>query len=289
MTKQVIQLHTIEQWMQLDPSLKPLVLQNIKIKDRLHRYLLGKKKDVVLTEPKWVQCRRCQDDGQPGWVLLEPRYPGIHPSQMSQPCSLKIYNEMIGKEQRNKIEPRLQLIFDLGHAAHHMFQNYGRDGAWGPFYTPESQVSGEFQPLAKELMLEGSADAENILTIDDIPGCQYVFEVGIVHEYKTISSQGFKKLAGPKPEHKQQAMFYSAALNRPIIVYLYLNKDDSNLSDFPVAFDPSVWAVLEGKARQLKSAFDVRQPPAAEVGFNCKDCGFYDGCDAAKNSKPGGR
>ena len=286
MSRAVVVLHTIEQWQQQDEATRVFVLRNIKLKDRLHRFLYAQneKGGPDVKTATWVRCSKCADSEYPGWFLKEPRYDGIHPSSMGHPCLLKVYNEMIGTPQVKKIEPRVQLIFDLGHAVHHMFQTYGLKGAWGPSYKQEVEISGTYQKIAEDLMLEGHADAENILVIDE-PGAP-IYEVGLVHEYKSINSNGFKGLTKPKPEHKQQAMLYAKALNRPVVVYLYLNKDDANLSDFPVQYNPEAWDLLERKARYLKQQYDAGQPPKGEVGFHCNDCPFAATCPDRLAAQP---
>lgn len=291
MSRPVIQVHTIEQWMTLDQQTRTLILQNIKLKDRLQRYLsaLNEKPENNITEPTWVRCSKCSSSEHPGYILKEPRYDGIHPSQVVGPCMKKTYFDMIGAPGQERIEPRMRLIFDLGHAVHHMFQTYGLNGAWGSWYKHEVEISAEYQALASELMLEGHADAENILSIDDIPGSPYIYEVGLVHEYKSINDNGFSKLKAAKPEHKAQAIIYSKALNRPIVVYLYLNKNDSNLADFPVPFDPESWARSEAKSRLLIQHYENETPPAGEVGFHCRDCKYLYVCEDYRRAQPNKR
>lgn len=290
MNKPVIQLHTIDQWMVLDKSMQQVILQNIKLKERLQRFMKetwAEKKQKANADSKtgWHSCPTCN---QKGWIPTEPRLPGIHPSQLPHPCLLKVYNEMLGKEGKEKIDTRTMLIFELGHAIHDMLQRYGLQGAWGPEYTKEVRLSKELQELSDTLMLEGHADAENILVIDDIPNSPYTYEVGLVHEYKSINSNGFEKLTRPKPEHKVQAMVYAASLNRPIVVYLYLNKNDCTMADFPVAFEPELWAVIEGKARLLKQHFENKTPPPGVFGFHCQQCPYVFDCPtyAESGKKP---
>lgn len=281
--REVVQVHTIEQWNYLDPATRSLILKNIRLKERLWKFLQDrnqKEHKVSDEQPTWVPCTRCD---KKGWVLRSPRHPGIHPSQIPHPCDLKIYNEMVGKEGQEKIEPRVQLIFDIGHAVHAMFQSYGKHGAWGPIYNEEVKISEQYQQIAGELMIEGSADADNILTIDDIPGAP-IFEVGIVHEYKTMKSPNFDKLTSPKPEHKKQATIYAACLNRPVVVYLYFNKNDSNLADFPVEFDASKWAEIQERCKRLVHHFNVLQPPKGSVGYHCKECAYQPNCEDYKRS-----
>jgi CRISPR/Cas system-associated exonuclease Cas4 (RecB family) len=288
--REIVQLHTIEQWMTQTEEVKLAILRNIKLKDKLHRFLLSlnERRGGGLTEAKWVRCSKCAESQHPGYFLFEPRYDGLHPSAMGRECLLQIYNEMIGVPGQEHVEPRGRLIFDTGSAIHHMFQTYGLKGAWGPHYRKEAKLTAEWQWLADELMIEGSADAENIMTIDDIPGCP-IYEVGLIHEYKSMKKEIFEKLTGPKPEHKQQAIIYSAVLNRPVVVYLYMNKNDQNLADFPVAFDHAVWAKLESKARLMKQYYESGTAPPGKVGFHCRDCQYVYNCpdyaaDAAKRT-----
>ena len=276
MTRPVIQLHTIQQWMSVDPQVRSVILQHIRLKDRLYRYLQHRKKAPLPPEGKWVPCHKCD---KRGFVHIQPRHPGIHPSQLPHPCLLKIYWQMEGREEREQHDNRLLLIFDLGHAVHHMFQNYGAAGCWGETYVPEIHMTEGSHPLATELMIEGHADADNILVVDDIENAP-IYEVGIVHEYKTINSNAFSKLTRPKPEHLDQATIYTGVLNRPVVVYLYLSKNDSNLADFPVEFNPETWARMEQKARLLVGHYEREEAPQGNPGYHCKDCGFVYDCAA---------
>jgi hypothetical protein len=293
MSRPVIQLHTIDQWMQHNEQTRTLVLRNIKLKDRLYRYLYAMNAfgDAARVQDEIVMCSKCSGTGT---ITKEPRYNGLHPSAMGHPCLLKIFKEIVGTPAEDRTEPRLRLIFDLGHSVHHMFQTYGMNGAWGPSYRREVEINADHQAIAQELLLEGHADAENILVIDDIEGAP-IFEVGLVHEYKSINDNNFKKLTGPKPEHKQQANLYAAALNRPVVVYMYLNKNDCNISDFPVQFDPNVWAKLREKALVLRGYYDrwesdkTTAPPTGSVGFHCRDCAYMKTCDDYRQAQPGGK
>ena len=300
MTKPVVLVHTIEQWMALDQQTKFLIQTNIRLKDRLNNWL--KKQQAERFEkakakaasgddkkPSVVACSRCnpRGTGDPkyhGWLIIHPRYDGIHPSQFGSTCMLKIYNEMVGRPQRETHDHKTQLIFAFGSALHEIFQTYGENGCWGPKYEKEVPITGEHQELAAELMLEGAADAENILTIDDIPGHPYTYEVGLVHEYKSMNTKAFDSLTAPKSWHIQQATIYSAALNRPFVVYLYMDKNNSNLKDFPVAFDQARWQALYTKGKQLVQCYDDKVDPPADTGFHCQDCGYYYDCGPAKRA-----
>jgi hypothetical protein len=262
-----------------------MVLKALKVRDRLWAFMVSKEyESKTAYEPHWAPCKRCD---QTGWIWKQPRKGGIHPSAMYSTCLLKIYYEAVETQQQVVHEARDLLIFGLGTAVHNMLQGYGIAGAWGDRYTPEIAI-GE-TPLAKSLMIEGHADADNILVVDEIAGAP-IFEVGVVHEYKSINDNGFNDLKGrPKPAHAQQATIYSACLNRPIVVYLYLNKNNSNIIDFPVPFSPHLWDVMRKKAEMVRDAVLTNAPPPGEFGYHCKQCSYMSQCPvyAANKTKKG--
>ncbi len=280
MSKPVIQLHTIDQWFRIDPQIRGLILKNIKLKDRLWKFVGDKVKLPAPTEPFWAPCQKCD---RRGWYEVHPRYPGFHPSQVDSDCMLKLYNDIVGIEGTQKHEPRVQLLFDLGHAVHSMFQSYGLKGAWGKIYKPEAPISSDLQELANELLIEGSADADTIMEVD-IPESPYLYEVGVVHEYKTINSKNFAKLTRPKSEHLRQALIYSACLNRPVVGYLYMNKDDSNLQDFPVEFSPTLWATVSAKIQMMADFYRRGVAPAGDPGYHCQECPYVNTCHDYRES-----
>jgi hypothetical protein len=282
LNRQVVQLHTIEQWFAVDEQVRAMLLPRLRVRDRLWAFRLKLEQEKVdLTESKWVPCRKCD---QTGWKWKHPRKPGVHPSAISTtPCLLKVYWEAIGKPAAVMHEARDLLIFDLGTAAHDMLQAFGQAGAWGSYYKPEIAI--ESTPLAQQFQIVGHADADNIIVIDDIAGAP-IFEVGVVHEYKTINDKGFEGLKGkPKQAHMAQATIYSACLNRPVVVYLYMNKNNSNLEDFPVPFNPQVWNHIQQRAVTVKQCLDAQIEPKAEVGYHCGQCPYMYNCDAFKAAK----
>jgi len=282
MSRPVLHLHTIEQWYSAPEGVRELVLRALRVRERLWAFRLKLEQEKVdLKEAKWIPCVECD---QTGWRWKHPRKPGIHPSAISTtPCLLKVYWEAVGREASVMHEARELLIFDLGTAAHDMLQSFGMAGAWGSYYKPEIPI--EQTPLAQQLGLVGHADADNIIVIEDIADAP-IIEVGVVHEYKSINDKGFESLRGkPKPQHTTQATIYSGCLNRPLVVYLYFNKNNSNIVDFPVPFNYSVWENVAQRAMVVKQALEAQVEPKAEVGYHCGQCPYIYGCDAYKASK----
>ena len=281
MSRPIVQLHTIEQWFSMDESVRTTILRALKVRDRLWAFRLAMEQQKLQPfEPHWSPCKSCN---QTGWKMQAPRKAGIHPSSMASSCLLKIYFEAIGVQKEVTNEARELLIFDLGTATHDMLQGFGMKGAWGEYYKPEVSIGDT--PIAQELGIEGHADADNIIIIEEIAGWP-IFEVGIVHEYKSINDNGFESLKNkPKPQHKQQATVYSACLNRPVVVYLYMNKNNSNIADFPVVFEPQLWEVMRQKAVTVREAMKTQTPPPADVGYHCNQCGYVYSCPAYKAAK----
>ena len=286
----IVQLHTLEQWSVQPPEIRAELLRSIQLKERIWRYLDARQAQPARSEVEWSRCKTCNSSWpfrghqQPGFILKEPRYDGLHPSQIGGECLLKIYWEMQGLEGRDTFEPRMQFLLDFGTEIHNLIQDYGEDGAFGPFYRKEVPISGDYQELARALMLEGSADAENVLSLE-IPLLvpDTVFELAVVHEYKSSGTQAFDALTQPKPKHVQQAMLYGAALNRPVVVYVYVNKNDSNIKDYAVQFDPVRWSDILSKTSFLVQHFNNNTPPEATPGYHCDDCKFSFVCPARRS------
>lgn len=274
--KELKLVHTIEQWQELTPATQMNILRSIRLKKRLTDWIAEQNSKPKQLEHKVVSCSDCGGSGQ---ITKHARLPGIHASQIGNSCLLKLYKDMEGAEARKVVDPQLQLIFDLGHSVHRMLQNYGLRGAWGPHYNPECRISEDVQERAHQYFLESSADADTILFIDDADPV-YNYEVGIIHEYKTINNAGFKTLTSPVPKHKQQATIYQFALNRPITAFLYLNKDNCSVKDFVVGWDPQLWAVTQQKLSTLNRLYEANIVPPGAPGYHCQDCEYSFNCEA---------
>jgi hypothetical protein len=288
MPREVVKLHTIQQWNSVSPAIRSAVLGQVKLKDRLEQYLgrLNGQPTDGLTQAKWVPCDDCNPKERApqtrGYVLHEPRYPGIHPSQISTSnCNLKLFYELIGAPSEEHIEPRKRLVFDFGKALHKLLQSYGLKGAWGnpEEYVPEDRA--DVHPDAELLQFEGHCDANHIYPVDALPGP--IYEVGVVHEYKSINHGQFGMLRGAKPEHKKQANIYAHLLDRPVVAFLYMDKDNSALVQDAVAYDPAGW---EGIRRRALTIVEASGPPRGDPGMACGECKYQRNCpDYAAQSR----
>jgi hypothetical protein len=299
----MLEIMTIGDFMALHPTQREEIQKALKVRDRLDKWLdytINAKRPPML-QAEWKKCRFCDEAGavhnEAGcWALSEPRdNSDIHPSQVTK-CIKKLWYDCAGFTQQAEeiIDPRTQRTFDLGHAWHHTVQGYGRRGAWSdpsdyrdevPFDPDMVTERGDPKfPVAKQFLLHGSVDA--IISRYIIPQVPMLGDVMVrmVHEYKTINSNGFQNLKKPKPEHKWQAMIYAAVFDIPLVVFLYLNKDTSAQIDYPISFDPILWGQIQQKIEIVKYYLQVEQMPPWDITSavrdpaECKQCGYVKIC-----------
>lgn len=307
----MLELNTIADFQALPLNLQGEVQKALRTKDRLEDFLrtLNKKagQEIKPTHAAhWEQCDRCKGTGvcnrclnpdYPGYVFIEESRndADIHPSQINKCLKMIWYscNGHVGSMEEY-VDPRIRLIFDMGSAVHDMMQRYGRQGAWGDpsHYHKEERIDPDaltfdgkpVHPLANSLWIRGSADALiDKYVCNNVPGIGDV-SVRIVHEYKTINSNGYSKLTRPKPEHKYQATIYSAVFNAPLVVYIYLNKDNCQIHDFPVPFDNTIWNEVVAKIGRVQHYTNLGEmPPWEETSVannqqECLECGYRKIC-----------
>lgn len=299
----MLEINTIDQFMALPTQARDEIQKAIRAKDRLEAFLKSQNKRVgqiqVRPESHWQQCPKCAPFGQPGWVWHQEEEErddsDIHPSQINK-CFKFLYYSCTGAagELEEFIDPRLQMIFDIGHAWHITVQRYGKRGAWCPpeLYHPEVSIDPDAMafdgtpalPVANYYWIRGHVDALiDRYEIDNVPGIGPV-AIRLIHEYKTINSGQYSKLNRPKPEHKFQATVYAAVFNVPIVVYLYTNKDDCKTADFPVPFDHTIWADVVQRIQTVQYYVNNNfEPPwdvtsATRNPSECMDCGFRKKC-----------
>lgn len=297
----MIYINTIADFQRLSGPQQLDVLKTLRVKDRLEKWLWSlndRKKQPKPPKPEgepdgWKRCKNCIDS--PGWV---PEAEGrddsfIHPSQIEK-CVMNLWFCCNGfaEQKEDRVDPQLRMIFDLGHGAHHMLQSYGRAGAWGPGYQEEVEIDPEktlpdgtpIQPLAAQYWLKGHIDAvHDNYYVPSVPGLGDV-TIRIGHEYKTINDDGFKRISSslkPKIEHRKQATLYSLVEDLPVMVYVYLNKNNCQFLDIPVPFDQGLWhEMYREKIQPVLHYTQLKQQPPWEITSarlnpsECKSCEF---------------
>lgn len=300
----MLEINTINDfYTKLSAPQQSAVLLSLKTKERLDGYLEGlndKKRRKGPSVPIWIDCHGCKGSEQPGKNKLLPRdNRDIHPSSIHR-CLKKLWfdcstfiDPSSGEEKpwaetgEEYIPARLRRIFDFGHAWHDTIQKYGCRGAFGKKkdYLPEVRIDPDNGMCARAevLWIKGAVDAVLTSYIIEVAGIGKV-SIRVIHEYKTINSRGYGMLNKPKTDHKWQATIYSYVLDVPIVVYLYLNKDNQQIADFPIPFSHQLWETIEEKIEKAQHYVEAGYPPPWEETAavlqptECKECPYLKSC-----------
>lgn len=218
-------------------------------------------------------CPACEGKGE---LVHYPRSTErLHPSSFGpDACLQRVWYDLVGElPEIGNFEPKTLMIFQTGHAVHDLVQGLLKDMFGRRFQA-------EVPARIPELYITGSCDG--VLELDSA-------RAGL--EIKSINDKGFRALSGPKLPHLWQATTYSKALDLPFMVYLYFNKNTSDLVEYVIPFNPTTWELVEGMAEEVINAPDngpgpVRPNNAGPIGrFTCRDCPYNHGCSV----KPGRR
>lgn len=190
----------------------------------------------------------------------------FHPSALGQ-CLRKMWfkQKCAPESVSTKGEAlKMHLVFEVGTMFHIIVQSACEQAG----VLEESEVA----IVDHKNKLLGHCDG--VLKID---GVRYVLEI------KTINSRGFTLLKEPKHEHVQQAQAYMHSLGIKWCVFLYYNKDSSELKEYIVSYD----AVFYDRhvAKRINKFFGLvetntlpdREGTSPDM-FPCAYCGFAEFC-----------
>ena len=151
----------------------------------------------------------------------------FHPSQLLEGCLRCMVYELSGIKPTDvssaPIKPELQRIFDVGTWYHIYFQqilyNLGLlEQAEVPVINPDKFINGKADGVFKES----------------------VFGEKVVLEIKTMNSFMYSRaIFKPFKKHEFQASLYARELGAKKVLYLYINKDSSEIREFlePISYD----------------------------------------------------
>jgi hypothetical protein len=304
----MVEINTIKEFYSLTSEQRGDICRNLNTVTRLKGYLETLNEPITPKPAEWVPCKKCESRG---WVVdsyEERNNADIHASTIHK-CLKYIWFSCSGyaSQKASKVTPESRLIFDHGHALHHMLQTYGRKGAWGPpiYYQPEVAIlpNAEEAQAKKAHVLEEAIKYRIRSSVDAVIWKYHVSNVRdlgdvyirIGHEYKSIGPGrpkkdgtlfgGYADLKGPKVEHKQQGSIYQHCLNLPIMVYIYYNKGNDQIVDFPVPYEALTWNYVRGRIDKVLSYVDKEEAPPWEFtssfldATECKTCDYLHICD----------
>ena len=144
----------------------------------------------------------------------------FHPSQLLDGCARLMTYDLMGVEPSDKvmkpIGAELQRTFDVGTWYHIYMQNI--------LYQIGLLEQAEVPVINKEKYLNGKADGVFK---------EEVFGKKVVLEIKTMNNWNFTKaIFKPFKKHEFQASLYARELGAEAVLYLYINKDTSEIREF---------------------------------------------------------
>jgi hypothetical protein len=166
----------------------------------------------------------------------------LRPSSLWKCDRMCVFHLCRAPQNPQKQDARMQRILDQGTATHEVMQGYLADHPeyW---FAPEARVD----TVVAGVRVRGSCDGILIRRSDG-------YRFGI--EIKTKGNDAFNKLTKPDPDHILQASLYAKLNNVWWITIIYWDKDKQFLKEYPVCYDPAVWASIEERVAAIKTMAD---------------------------------
>jgi hypothetical protein len=221
------------------------------------------------------------------------RAPGIHASEISK-CLRRLTYSISGEMRKPPTgqdrDVNMQMRFNIGHAVHGMLQhefqlmcawlNEGifKGTGWSAHFMPEVRIHPGVSELARVWNMHSSCDG---VFCFDLNG-ETVLRVAV--EIKTKSGPEFDKLRAPEPDHVEQAHLYQAALNVPLLWFVYYNKSNSNftkaVAPYLIQFSDEVWDKrLVPRFTEATEHANKSTLPGRAEGMFCRWCPFAWTCN----------
>ena len=190
-------------------------------------------------------------------------------------CGRALFYGYIGAPAEGSWTPRNRRILDTGTAIHCQLQMYLTEVAKRRRKTESFEKEAGISPDTNEVadVLDISGHTDGIYTIS-LPHLEVRFGI----EIKSINEAGFKATKSVHQEHVVQGTIYQRCLDLPVMLFLYYNKNDSNMAEFIQIFDPVIWKAVEDKLNYVRECVFKKTQPTQEVGFGCKTCKYKGLC-----------
>jgi hypothetical protein len=186
-------------------------------------------------------------------------------------CARALFYSYTNAPAEGSWTPRNRRILDTGTAIHGQLQMYLAEVAKRrkktETFEKEAGISPETNSVADVLDISGHTDGIYTITLPHLS-----VRFGI--EIKSINDAGFKATKSVHPEHAVQGTIYQACLDLPVMLFLYYNKNDSNMAEFLQVFDWHIWGEIEKKVNGVRECVYKKMMPLQEVGFGCKTCKY---------------
>ncbi len=217
------------------------------------------------------------------WVETEPqddRRGVFHPSAVGM-CGRRNVYEYIGTPRVKTLKAADLETFRIGHAVHHLVQTILADldrvlTPQGIEYTffPEKPFDPELDLLYNDLGIGGTTDGVLELHHTKLGWRQR----GVV-EIKTIKTENYHKLRGPKDDHLMQANLYAFRFDTPVLWFWYYNKNTSERKVYRRRADDDVLGRAIDRFAEQRAHADAGTLPEREENFYmCPRCEYAHTC-----------
>ncbi len=168
-----------------------------------------------------------------------------------------------------KSDPRILRIFEHGEYLHRNIFNI--------LYRLRIGVVTEIK-IPEQEIISGRADA--ILCLE---GENYVLDI------KSMNSMVFRKLSAPKEENIYQIQLYLHYFKIKKGILLYIDKDQQEIKEFIVEYDPNLVSQLLQGFEQLKNKIEKDIVPVVlfdyPTNWQCSYCQYRQICDMASRQE----
>jgi len=167
---------------------------------------------------------------------------------------------------REEMEARVLRMFEHGDYIHQLIMK-------ALFGIRKVHVVASEIDMPPQEMISGRADA--IVSFDND---LYVIDI------KSMNSMIFRSLTAPKEENVYQIQLYLHYFNIKKGILLYIDKDQQNIKEFLIEYDPQLCQNLISGFKKLREKIDSDIVPAALPDYpnnwQCNYCQFRTICDA---------
>jgi hypothetical protein len=188
----------------------------------------------------------------------------IHPSSLADDCERRMYYELNNVPTTNEKwspDARLQMIFDVGTWYHNYIQT--------ALMKAGVAEAVEVRVLNQLLRIDGRAD----FVTKEYAGHKYLGEI------KTINSNGYRNIVAknkPMDKHLNQATIYAKILGITRIVFMYVNKDTSEIHVIYEQVSEKEWEIsnrkILGVVKAKKAPERVCSNRRVERALGCEYC-----------------
>lgn len=173
----------------------------------------------------------------------------FHPSQLLDGCSRQMTYDLLGVAPTDKItrpvSASLQRTFDVGTWYHIYMQSL--------LYRLNLLAQAEVPVVNKSKYLNGKADG---VFKEDVFGEKVVLEI------KTMNNWNFSKaIFKPFKKHEFQASLYARELGAKKVLYLYINKDTSEIKEFLMPVNEEQLELADKKMNKIISHVEAKTIP----------------------------